>query len=133
MKIEHKLIDGSSDELLLFVLTNGENVLNDFTAVKASIVHCHINSDGHDITQEELFKEQNVNHLMSEFVQIIKEYEQDFPNAKHIVIGDGENAEVALDILLKENELVEGGILIKPILNVSLSDGIRKLKIIQRC
>lgn len=125
MKIEHKLIDGSSDELLLFVLTNGENVLNDFTAVKASIVHCHINSDGHDITQEELFKEQNVNHLMSEFVQIIKEYEQDFPNAKHIVIGDGENAEVALDILLKENELVEGGILIKPILNVSLSDGIR--------
>lgn len=125
MYIKQKLINDTNEDLILFVLTNGEKEFNAFTSLKANVVHCHINSDGHNITQDELFSEKNVNHLMMEFLNIIKQYDDKFPIAKHIVIGSGGNAEVALDILLKENELVEGGILIKPILNVSITDGIR--------
>ena len=31
---------------------------------------------------------------------------------------------MALDVLIKENELVDGGVLIKPILNITLTDGV---------
>ena len=124
MNITHKLIDGSNEELLLYIFTNGEVELNEFKDVRASIVHCHIDADGHDITEDELFEEKNVNHLVSLFMEIMKEYENKFPSAKRVVIGQAENAEVALDLLLKENEMLDGGILIKPLLNIALSDGI---------
>ena len=124
MNITHKLIDGSNEELLLYIFTNGEVELNEFKDVRASIVHCHIDADGHDITEDELFEEKNVNHLVSLFMEIMKEYENKFPSTKRVVIGQAENAEVALDLLLKENEMLDGGILIKPLLNIALSDGI---------
>jgi predicted esterase len=124
MNITHKLIDGNNEELLLYIFTNGEVELNEFKDVRASIVHCHIDADGHDITEDELFEEKNVNHLVSLFMEIMKEYENKFPSAKRVVIGQAENAEMALDLLLKENEMLDGGILIKPLLNIALSDGI---------
>jgi predicted esterase len=124
MKVTHKLISEGSQGLVLYVLTNGEKGLDEFTDLKASIIHCHIDSNGHDITEEELFNEKNVGALMHEFVGIIKEYDAKFPNAKKVVIGSAQNAEIALDLLLKENEIIDGGILIKPILNIAITDGI---------
>jgi phospholipase/carboxylesterase len=124
MNITHKVIDQSNEGLLLYVFTNGEIELKEFTDVKASIIHCHIDSEGHDITEDELFEEKNVNHIVASFMKILNEYETQFPNAKRVVIGQAENAEVALDLLLKENEMLDGGILIKPLLNIALTDGI---------
>lgn len=124
MNITDKLIDGYSEDLLLFVLTNGEIELKEFTDVKASVVHCHIDAHGHDITEEELFEEKNVQAIVSKFMDILKKYESQFPSAKKVIVGQSENAEVALDLLLKENEMFDGGILIKPLLNIALTDGI---------
>ena len=124
MNIIDKLIDGYSQDLLLFVLTNGEIELKEFNDVKASIVHCHIDSDGHDITEKELFEEKNVQEIVSKFMDTLKKYESQFPSAKKMIIGQSENAEVALDLLLKENEMFDGGVLIKPLLNIALTDGI---------
>lgn len=124
MNIEEKLVDDYNDELLLFVLTNGEIELNEFTDIKASIVHCHIDAEGHDITEDELFEEKNIAEIVSKFMEILKKYEAKYPAAKRIIIGQSENAEVALDMLLKENEMLDGGILIKPLLNIALTDGI---------
>ena len=124
MKVTHKLINESNKDLVLYILTNGEKGLNEFTDLNATIIHCHIDSDGHNITEEELFNKKNVDSLMIDFVEIIKEYDSKFPNAKKVVIGSDQNAEIALDILLKENEIVDGGILIKPILNIAITDGI---------
>ena len=124
MKVTHKLINESNKDLVLYILTNGEKGLSKFTDLKASIIHCHIDSDGHNITEEELFNKKNVDSLMIDFVEIIKKYDSKFPNAKKVVIGSDQNAEIALDILLKENEIVDGGILIKPILNIAITDGI---------
>jgi hypothetical protein len=126
MKVTHKLVDESSKELVLFVLTNGEQDLEKFTDIKASIVQCHIDSDGHNLTEAELFNEHNVSHLMVEFASIIKIYDDKFPSAKKVVIGSNTNAEVALDLLLKENEIIDGGILIKPILNIAITNGIMR-------
>lgn len=124
MNITDTLIDHFNEDLLLFVLTNGEIELEEFTDVKASIVHCHIDADGHNITEEELFEEKNVQEIVSKFMEILKKYESQFPSAKKVIIGQSENAEVALDLLLKENEMFDGGILIKPLLNIALTDGI---------
>jgi len=125
MKVTHKLIAESPRKLFLFILTNGEELLNNFNDVDANIIHCHIDSDGHDITQEELYNSKNVSHLMTEFAMVIKSYHAENNDVNAVVIGSENNAEVALDLLLKENELIEGGILIKPILNIAITDGIR--------
>jgi predicted esterase len=124
MKIKHTFINENNKELILFVLTNGEQELEKYSELNASIVKCHIDSDGHNVTQDELYNEQVVGHLMQGFVSIIKEYEAKFPSAKKVVIGSNNNAEVALDLLIKENELIDGGVLIKPLLNIALSEGI---------
>lgn len=125
MKIIHNQSRKSDKNLFLFVLGNGEKELLTFNELEANIVHCHIDSDGHNITQEELFSAKNVNHLMSEFAGIIKSYHAENDDVNAVVVGSENNAEVALDLLLKENELIQGAALIKPILNIAITDGIR--------
>jgi predicted esterase len=110
---------------LLIYLTDGEKELERLTAVDANVVKCHIISEGRDITQEELYNEKNVNQLMIQFADVIKSYKEQTNAESSIILGSDRHAEVALDLLLKENELIEGGILIKPILNIAITDGIR--------
>lgn len=125
MKINHSKIKEASNGILVMYLSDGEKQLNGITDVDASVVKCHIDSDGHDITQEELYNEQNVNQLMVQFSELIKSYKESTGSESTVVLGSDRNAEVVLDLLLKQNVLIEGGVLIKPILNVAITDGIR--------
>lgn len=125
MKVVHNQTKESDKNLFLFILGNGEKELQLYNELEANIVQCHIDSDGHNITQEELYSEKNVNHLMLEFVEIIKTYQSKNKGVNFVFVGSEKNAEVTLDLLLKENELIEGAVLIKPILNIGITDGLR--------
>lgn len=117
--IEYSEIKQSNKVVL--VINNNEPLVKELVSSNFETLFCHINLEGYDLIGENLYDEHLIGQIVTELDSKISSLRDEGFNTCY-VLGINDSADVALDMLIKGSEFLDGAALIKPLLNIAITD-----------